>query len=41
VMNSDPEFRQHVYDFMDEAVIQKFEKREGEASDFYEVDETS
>ena len=26
VMKSDPEFRQHVYDFMDEVVIQKFEK---------------
>tara|TARA_E500000305_G_C4026135_1_gene241909 strand:- start:3389 stop:4519 length:1131 start_codon:yes stop_codon:yes gene_type:complete len=41
VMDSDPEFRQHVYDFMDEVVIQKFDKREGEASDFYEVDKTS
>ena len=38
VMESDPEFRQHVYDLMDEVVIQKFEKREGSASDFYEVD---
>jgi recombination protein RecA len=38
VIESDPEFRQHVYDFMDEVVIQKFDKREGEASDFYEVD---
>jgi len=41
VMNSDPEFRQHVYDFMDEVVIQKFENREGSASDFYEVDKDS
>ena len=33
--------REHVYDFMDEVVIQKFDKREGEASDFYEVDKAS
>jgi RecA/RadA recombinase len=41
IMESDPEFKQHVYDFMDEVVIQKFERREGEASDFYEVDKAS
>jgi len=38
-LNGDPEFKQHVMDFMDEVVVQKFDKREGEASDFYEVDE--
>ena len=37
-LQNDPEFKQHVIDFMDEVVIQKFDKREGEASDFYEVD---
>ena len=40
-MESDPEFKQHVYDFMDEVIVQKFDKREGAASDFYEVDEAS
>ena len=29
---------QYGIDFMDEVVVQKFDKREGEASDFYEVD---
>ncbi len=37
-LQNDPEFKQHVIDFMDEVVVQKFDKREGEASDFYEVD---
>jgi recombination protein RecA len=37
-LENDDEFRQHVMDFMDEVVVQKFDKREGEASDFYEVD---
>lgn len=37
-LQDDPEFKQHVIDFMDEVVVQKFDKREGEASDFYEVD---
>ena len=40
-LENDPEFRQHVMDFMDEVVVQKFDKREGEASDFYEVDKAS
>jgi recombination protein RecA len=40
-LEKDPEFRQHVMDFMDEVVVQKFDKREGEASDFYEVDKAS
>lgn len=40
-LNEDPEFRQHVIDFMDEVVVQKFDKREGEASDFYEIDKES
>ena len=37
-LNEGPEFKQHVMDFMDEVVVQKFEKREGEASDFYEAE---
>jgi len=40
-LEEDPEFRQHVIDFMDEVVVQKFDKREGEASDFYEIDQES
>jgi recombination protein RecA len=39
ILQNDPEFKQHVIDFMDEVVVQKFDKREGEASDFYEVDD--
>jgi hypothetical protein len=27
--------------FMDEVVVQKFDKREGDAADFYEVDKAS
>jgi len=41
LLEKDEEFRQHVMDFMDEVVVQKFDKREGEASDFYEVDKAS
>ena len=41
ILENDPEFKQHVIDFMDEVVVQKFDKREGEASDFYEVDKAS
>jgi recombination protein RecA len=41
LIEKDEEFRQHVIDLMDEVVVQKFDKREGEASDFYEVDEAS
>ena len=37
-IEKDPEFKQHVLEFMDEVIVQKFDKREGEASDFYEVD---
>ncbi len=40
-LKNDEEFRQHVMEFMDEVVVQKFDKREGEASDFYEVDKAS
>jgi hypothetical protein len=40
-LKNDDEFRQHVMEFMDEVVVQKFDKREGEASDFYEVDRAS
>ena len=32
----DPNFKQRVYDVMDEEVIQKFDKRLGKAKDFYE-----
>jgi hypothetical protein len=38
LLEKDPEFKKHVIEFMDEVVVQKFENREGEASDFYEVD---
>ena len=41
LIEKDEEFRQHVIELMDEVVVQKFDKREGEASDFYEVDEAS
>ena len=40
-LEKDPEFKKHVIDFMDEVVVQKFDKREGDASDFYEVDKAS
>ena len=40
-LKEDSEFRQHVMEFMDEVVVQKFDKREGEASDFYEIDKES
>jgi len=33
---ADPDFKQRVYDVMDEEVIQKFDKRLGNAEDFYE-----
>jgi recombination protein RecA len=38
LMDSDPEFKQHVFELMDEVVVQKFDKRDGTASDFYEVE---
>jgi len=34
----DEEFRSNVLEIMDEEVIQKFDKREGEAQDFYDID---
>jgi recombination protein RecA len=34
----DDKFRQRVQDLMDEEIIQKFEKREGQASSFYDID---
>ena len=34
----EPKFRQRVMDIMDEEVILKFEKRQGKAEDFYDVD---
>jgi recombination protein RecA len=37
LLEEDPEFKKHVMDFMNEVVVQKFDKREGEASDFYEI----
>ena len=36
---TDETFRASVYEIMDEAVIYKFDNREGNASDFYEEDE--
>ena len=36
----DDEFRARVYEIMDEEVIHKFDKREGNASDFYEEEES-
>ena len=41
LLEKDEEFKKHVMEFMDEVVVQKFDKREGEASDFYEVDKAS
>ena len=35
----DDKFRQRVYQIMDEEVIMKFEKRQGNASDFYDTEE--
>jgi hypothetical protein len=35
----DQAFKQRVYDIMDEEVIQKFDQRLGNASDFYEESE--
>jgi len=34
----DPEFRQSVFDIMDEEIIMKFDKREGDAKEFYDSD---
>ena len=34
----DPEFRQAVFDVMDEEVIMKFDKREGNAKEFYDAE---
>ena len=36
LISSDEEFRQRVIDIMDEEIIQKFDKRQGDAKDFYE-----
>ena len=36
---ADDDFRARVYEIMDEEVIYKFDKREGNAADFYEEDE--
>ncbi len=35
----DPVFRERVYQIMDEEIVQKFDRREGDASDFYEESE--
>ena len=35
LMMNDPEFRQRVYDIVDEEIVQKFERREGKADSFY------
>ena len=35
----DPEFRQAVFDVMDEEVIMKFKERAGDAASFYDIDE--
>jgi recombination protein RecA len=35
----DPAFRERVYQIMDEEIVQKFDRREGDASDFYEESE--
>jgi recombination protein RecA len=36
IVSSDEEFRNHVIDIMDEEIVQKFDKREGDASSYYE-----
>ena len=36
IINSDEEFREKVVAIMDEEIIQKFDKRQGDAKDFYE-----
>jgi hypothetical protein len=40
-LEKDEEFKKHVMEKMDEVVVQKFDKREGDASEFYEVDKAS
>ena len=35
---TDEKFRSNVLEIMDEEIIQKFDKREGEAQDFYDID---
>ena len=34
----DDRFRNRVFEIMDEEIIKKFDNREGEAGDFYDVD---
>ena len=34
-------FRQQVYQIMDDEVIMKFDKRQGNAADFYDSEETT
>jgi hypothetical protein len=41
LLEKDEEFKKHVMEKMDEVVVQKFDKREGDASEFYEVDKAS
>ena len=36
LITSDQEFRNHVTQIMDEEIVQKFDKREGDASTYYE-----
>ena len=36
LVTSDEEFRSHVIRIMDEEIVQKFDKREGDASAYYE-----
>ncbi len=41
LLSEDEEFKKNVMDKMNEVIVQKFDKREGDASDFYEVDKAS
>ena len=36
LVTGDEEFRAHVVQIMDEEIVQKFDKREGDASNYYE-----
>jgi hypothetical protein len=38
-VHSDEEFKQKVISIMDEEIIQKFDKRQGDAKNFYEDQE--
>ena len=41
LVKTDPEFHAKVLELMDLEVVQKFDKREGTAADFYDDEETA